>query len=135
MYTIASMFELKKKVMICSKKHFNFCNPSFFFSFEQLQKFKKEVYGNHAKVDEETDDLKKIKKVAVSVGLSFTISACLAASFIPSMLSSITHHGRQARTAHSTQRQVFIRTRDNKIYISQTVLNDFALDALNKVNQ
>ncbi|RUS77637.1 hypothetical protein EGW08_014597 [Elysia chlorotica] len=28
-----------------------------------LQKFKKEVYGNHAKVDEETDDLKKIKKV------------------------------------------------------------------------
>ncbi|GFO14572.1 ras-specific guanine nucleotide-releasing factor 2, partial [Plakobranchus ocellatus] len=34
---------------------------------EELQKFKKEVYGNHAKVDEETDDLKKIKKVAVSV--------------------------------------------------------------------
>ncbi|KAK3766068.1 hypothetical protein RRG08_002305 [Elysia crispata] len=30
---------------------------------EELQKFKKEVYGNHAKVDEETDDLKKIKKV------------------------------------------------------------------------
>ncbi|CAL1527360.1 unnamed protein product, partial [Lymnaea stagnalis] len=28
-----------------------------------LQKFKKEVYGNHCKVDEETDDLKKIKKV------------------------------------------------------------------------
>ncbi|XP_055880494.1 ras-specific guanine nucleotide-releasing factor 2-like isoform X5 [Biomphalaria glabrata] len=34
---------------------------------EELQKFKKEVYGNHCKVDEETDDLKKIKKVAVSV--------------------------------------------------------------------
>uniref|UniRef100_A0A2C9KBL8 Ras-specific guanine nucleotide-releasing factor 2 n=1 Tax=Biomphalaria glabrata TaxID=6526 RepID=A0A2C9KBL8_BIOGL len=30
---------------------------------EELQKFKKEVYGNHCKVDEETDDLKKIKKV------------------------------------------------------------------------
>ncbi|XP_059148955.1 ras-specific guanine nucleotide-releasing factor 2-like isoform X4 [Physella acuta] len=34
---------------------------------DELQKFKKEVYGNHCKSDEETDDLKKIKKVAVSV--------------------------------------------------------------------
>ncbi|CAG5136128.1 unnamed protein product, partial [Candidula unifasciata] len=30
---------------------------------EELQKFRKEVHGSHSKVDEETDDLKKIKKV------------------------------------------------------------------------
>lgn len=71
----------------------NLCTNIFLKGFScsllQLQQFKKEVASN-TKVEEETDELKKIKKVATSVGysvlspfnpnLAFPCSSCKAMS-------------------------------------------------------